>query len=137
MSPSATLMYGYPIGESQLPDGIQSEMYDVIHEKYGLEGRYALAAWILLNEDPATEINPWGDTVFDLHEKSGIWIEQYGEGVFLVTAKHLWHTQYGHGYTGIQLIQPTDADRELLARYAVALLDSETRPGWYLAAESD
>lgn len=136
MSPTAELIYGYPIKWGEIPERISIEMHSVIEEKYGFGGRYALAAWLLLDADPEAEVESWGDPVTDLEEKTGIWIDAYGYEDFFVTMKHLRHSQVDHGYRGIHLVEATDTDKELMARYAVGVLDTTNKRGWYLVADS-
>jgi hypothetical protein len=136
MTASATVLYGWAITEEQLRDEVQRGLMEM-YEEYDQTGRAGLASWMLLQDDPSTEINRYGDPVTDLHDATGIWLDQLGEGsVFFLTLRHLVFNQTDYGHRAIALVAPTDKDRELLARHAVGLTASPVTPGWHLVAET-
>lgn len=131
MAPSATLLYGWAIKHEELPQEAQSWIEDNFTE---MGGRYDLAAYLLHKEGVKTE--DWDDHVTLLHDRTGIWMEAYGEDhTYFITLKETqgW---IDHGYRKVTHFTVPDQKRhDLLTLYAVDVLGATGEPGWYLIAD--
>lgn len=134
MTATATVVYGWKVDLDLLPQEIVEKINGEYYEK-DLYGRYALAAWLLHNDDPSCEIGE--DTVTDLEAATGIWLDEHEstEVVFL-SMRHLVFNQTDDGIRRIALTQPTEADRRMLTSYATTVLGVGGEPGWYLTAST-